>query len=294
MDNAEVYLVLVRPSMVPVVGEALAMGFQGQVELKEWTWNMHNEKERKKAEQAQKDYSEQESLLTSNKSLDARRRHASEDLSRGLERSYAEARRKFDKDMSKLAQKEQVGSATDVWGERKKLTDSFNKANDKLHKSYVAEHDKVWTEKAALPDQEQKKRTSEIEELERNRSFEFTFSKRVDFSSTQMLNSMKLGDVFPTGTLTIYQRSSNSGMGLVINLLKVRLLDYALKVDVSDTMTDMMEQWTAEFEALSYVYKNRDATGEETGATQAAVKRGSQGTVRTFAMKRTLKVLRSP
>jgi hypothetical protein len=92
----------------------------------------------------------------------------------------------------------------------------------------------------------------------------------------------------------------NMGMSLVINLQKVRLLDYELKVEVSDTMTDMVESWTAEFGSLAYVYTPRGIThtggaartGTET-ATKAvgfnpvkgAVQGATQVLPRVFAMK---------
>jgi type VI protein secretion system component Hcp len=301
MDNAEVYLVLLRPSTVPVLGEAQAMGFQGQVELKAWTWNLHNEEERKNAEAAQKKYAKKESKLLRRKSAGLRLDRASMELNKSLNKAQED----FDKSLSKLGHdlSNRIGNADqDVDKMRDELQQGFDKERDRLKRSFqrqeaklkqikLEKNDEEWQEKEAKL--ESKAWEQAFEEAERNRNFEFTFSKRVDLASTQMLNSMKVGDVFPTATLTIFQRSSNSGMGLVFNLLKVRLLDYALKVEVSDTMTDMMEEWTAEFEALSYVYKNRAATGESTGMTQAAVKSGSQGTVRTFAMKRTLKALRS-
>jgi hypothetical protein len=44
---------------------------------------------------------------------------------------------------------------------------------------------------------------------------------------------------------------------------KMRLLDYKLRCEVSDTMTDMREDWTAEFFSLSYVYKGRGMIKKE-------------------------------
>jgi type VI protein secretion system component Hcp len=46
MDNAEVYLALVRPSFLPIGGEATMNGFEGQVELNSWTWAFHNQDEK--------------------------------------------------------------------------------------------------------------------------------------------------------------------------------------------------------------------------------------------------------
>mgnify|MGYP001008671841 CR=1 FL=1 len=122
----------------------------------------------------------------------------------------------------------------------------------------------------------------------RNKSYEFNFSKRVDFATTQMLNSMKAGDVFPLALLTINQRSSNAGMVLIFTVTELRLLDYNLRAEVSETMTDMKEQWKAEFRSLAYVYKNRRSIESSDDAAEAATKMATQGTVRTFAMKKDL------
>ena len=77
----------------------------------------------------------------------------------------------------------------------------------------------------------------------------------MDIASTQMLNSMKAGDIFPSGTLTIHKRSATvmDGTSLVFTIQKIRLVDYKIEVAVTDTMTEMMEEWTCEFGSLAYV-----------------------------------------
>jgi len=102
-----------------------------------------------------------------------------------------------------------------------------------------------------------------------------------------MLNSMKAGDIFPSATLTIHKRSATvaDGTSLVFTIQKVRLLNYQLQVVVTDTMTEMMEEWTCEFGALAYVYKNPPSHSSNSGAGQAAIKAVTQGTARAFTMK---------
>ena len=46
MDNAQLYLSLVRPSMIPVVGESADDLFKGQIEVTAWKWAFHNEDEK--------------------------------------------------------------------------------------------------------------------------------------------------------------------------------------------------------------------------------------------------------
>ena len=75
------------------------------------------------------------------------------------------------------------------------------------------------------------------------------------------------------------------GTSLVFTIQKIRLLDYQLQVAVTDTMTEMMEEWTCEFGALAYVYKNPPSHYSHGNAGQAAAKTASQGTMRAFTMK---------
>src|SRR5690606_37012037 len=122
--------------------------------------------------------------------------------------------------------------------------------------------------------EEIKPQTLEPEERQKLR---FTFKKGVDLASTQMLNSMKAGDVFPHATLTLHHRSKNVPLSLVIKFEKVRLTDYSLSVETTETMSDMKEDWTAEFEGVDYVYQNRAAASGSNGVTK--------GTARVFKMK---------
>jgi type VI protein secretion system component Hcp len=122
-----------------------------------------------------------------------------------------------------------------------------------------------------------------------SKNFQFKFSKRVDAATTQLLNCMKAGDLLPTVTLSMYQASSNTPWSLVITVTKVRLLKYTLRVEATDTMTDMREDWEAEFASFGYVYQNRPHAGVKSltaGHANTAVARGmTQSTVRTFLMK---------
>lgn len=105
----------------------------------------------------------------------------------------------------------------------------------------------------------------------------FRFTKNVDLASTQMLNSMKAGELLPRAVLTLYHRSINAPLSLVVTFQNVTLIQYDLDVDVTDTMTDLKETWTAEFEQVDYVYKNRP---DVTGSNQV-----TQGTTHVFKMK---------
>lgn len=279
MDVGEVYLVLLRPSRVPVAGEALCNGFQGQVELHDWRWCLNNAQELKRMDSADGRFRKAESRLVRDRSMQVRDEEVKQDYYRRVER---------------LERRLKAGADEETVGE---IRTALNDLKENLHKRrHEAVTGKQWRsakmtdkERQQLADDKEDSRAAKasnaaIEEAERNKNFQFRFRKRVDLATTQLLNSMKLGDVFSSGTLTIHQRSVNSGMTLVLNLQKVRLLEYGVSVQVSETMTDMVETWTAEFDAMSYVYKNRNAIGSSTNALQAGMKAATQGTVRTFAM----------
>lgn len=214
---AEVYLLLVRPTTIPITGEAVPTPFDGQIEIDSWTWSLLNQKHAKNQRlvEAQRDREEQDKNITA-----------------GLISSIETIR---------------SISATPPQAQLTSIDKEVSAAKPK---------------------------TSTAEEKEKLR---FTFNKNVDLATTQMLNSMKSGDIFPHATLTLHHRSKNAPLSLVIKFERVRLTDYALSVDASDTMSDMKEEWTAEFEGVDYVYQNRPAASGANGVTK--------GTARVFKMK---------
>ncbi len=214
---AEVYLLLIRPTTVPITGEAVPTPFDGQIELDAWNWTLlnqdHADRQKAKAvqeESAQQDKNVAAGLISSIESI----------------RSVA----------STPPPQQLIEIDKELRGAKPKTID---------------------------PAERQKLR--------------FTFKKNVDLATTQMLNSMKAGDVFPQATLTLYHRSKNEPLSLAIKFEKVRLTDYSLSVEASDTMSDMKEDWTAEFEGVDYVYQNRPAASGANGVTK--------GTARVFKMK---------
>ena len=50
LSVAEVYLLLFRQSMVPIVGEAVPVPFNEQIELDGWSWNLKYDEDDGKAE----------------------------------------------------------------------------------------------------------------------------------------------------------------------------------------------------------------------------------------------------
>lgn len=313
MDVAELYLSMTRPSAVPVVGECMADGFVGQIQIERWSWNLMNDDEIKRAEKDEKAYNKHRDFLSTSTTADlqeeilklndkASRKKALDSFresEKKLAASIGELRKKaraasdakeradLDKQIDDLLK--QQSDAQDAFDKDARLADeNLRHAIDKLYNENAKDIDRRTADERKLAEDIEAVNERIAEREQRNKSYEFNFSKRVDFATTQLLNSMKAGDVFPLAVLTINQRSSNSGMVLVFTVTNLRLLDYSLRAEVSETMTDMKEQWKAEFRSLAYVYKNRKAIESSSDGAEAATKLATQGTVRTFAMKKDL------
>lgn len=275
--GADIFLILLRPTRVPVAGEAVSHLFQGQVLIESLSWTLTNSDESKQAESRRDAFSAKEQLINRSGSVDLRTRHAWQDA----EREQKNALDEFIKDRAKIDPSDRDAL--------RRADRHFHQEMSSINERHQQTLDEIrGIERAQTAEQlEDQARQQAIDEAERNRNFEFKFTKRVDIASTQMLNSMKSGDIFPSGTLTIHRRSATvaEGTSLVFNIQKIRLLEYRLQVAVTDTMTEMMEEWTCEFGALSYVYKNPPAHYSSGNAGQAAAKALSQGTARAFTMK---------
>jgi type VI protein secretion system component Hcp len=276
MDSAEIYLSLLRPGMgpspvgAPVIGEAVCNGFEGQIEISTWDWKLHTPEEARDTGGGSGGGTPGAApgatpgAISTTSKVNAAQSRANQKVS------------SLTREMTELTSKAKWDALAPGVRERK-IRDFFEK--------------QAKQEVNAVRDEAQAGVAGGIGGGEQagggqsNRNYEFNFSKRVDLATTQMLNSMKAGDVFPTGVMTVHQRSSNAGLSLVITVQKLRLIDYTLKVDMTETMTDMTEQWTARFEALAYVYKNRRTIDKTEDIGQAAAKVASQGTVRVFTMK---------
>jgi type VI protein secretion system component Hcp len=270
-NGADIYMILLRPTRVPVAGESVSHLFQGQVLLETLKWNLHNEEERVNAEvrddmHREKDTlnSQESNVLQQFKNLKGDVTAAQASLKRAMAKAEGTEREALLEKHDRL-----VKDTLD------KFQAKYKDANAAVQRQGEA---KGFDERVA---------DKRADNEGRNPNFEFTFTKRVDIASTQMLNSMKAGDIFPSGTLTIHKRSTNvvEGTSLVFTIQKIRLLEYKLQVAVTDTMTEMMEEWTCEFGSLAYVYKNPPSHYQHGNMGQAVVKTATQATMRAFTMK---------
>jgi type VI protein secretion system component Hcp len=301
MDIAQIYMLALRSTMVPIAGESWAAApFFGQVELEGWSWDLCNAEEKVRAQRIQSNYQKLSGELQEAKGKGLKKKF--EDLRKGIDNDATQ--KKIDQLKAEIARSEKemkanfadgkkvdsgLGISKAVYNQLSGLEDSLARQAEETSKLVnQAESDfdrdlRKNKEKSleALSDQEA------IEEL-KSQNYEFTFRKRVDISTTQLLNCLKSGDKLKSVTLTMHQSSSNTPWILVFTLLGVRLKDYKLRVEASETMTDMKEDWTAEFEHFSYVYQNRPHAGLKSatagGVTTTAARAVTQSTVRTFVM----------
>ena len=238
---AEAYLLILRSTMVPVMGEAVPFPFEFQIELDEWSWKLKHDEDANDGKGGT-------TAPAAGASTDAKSPYEGDKLIRAVG------------DIHKNARISQEERNKQVMIKLKQAKD----AQEKLDKD--ADGDGVAAAAASKADG--------------GNLLTFTFKKAVDLASTQLLNSMKTGEVMPRAVVTLHHRSSNAPVTLVVTFSNVRLRKYDLSVDVSDTMADMKENWDATYETVDYVYRNRPAASGSNMVTQ--------GTARIFKMKKTV------
>ena len=236
---AEAYLLILRSSMVPVIGEAVPIPFNEQIELDEWTWKLKHEEE-----------------TDANKGDKSKKKDKAKEPAGPTARETAAAGESLIRAISEIHR-----SKLSVDVKNRQVIAKIKKANEERTKD----------DKDAEDDKDDDASKGDDNKLR------FTFKKDVDAATTQLLNSMKAGEVMPRAIVSLFHRSSNAPVLLTVKFQTVKLLEYELSVDPTETMSDMKETWTASYEAVDYVYKNRPAAS---GANMV-----TQGTARVFKMK---------
>lgn len=240
---AEAYLLILRSSMVPVMGEAVPTPFEFQIELDEWSWQLRHDEKANNGKGGTT-----ATAPAAGASNDEKSPYQGDKLIRAVGEIHKSGRLTEDqRNKAVIAKLRQA-----------------KEAQEKLDKEASGDGAEAGAKDAGAADNK----------------LTFTFKKGVDLATTQLLNSMKGGEVMPRAIVSLYHRSSNAKVLLVVTFGHVTLTDYDLAVDVSDTMADMKETWTATYETVDYVYKNRPAASGSNGITQ--------GTARVFKMKKTV------
>ena len=280
MDGAEVYLLMIRKSGLPILGEAMAaLPFYQQVEVLDWNWKIVNQDE---VERRAKEDSDTELAAKSDKEVKLELDVLAEDLKKAAETTGEKIEEEIDDATEKI----------------KKLVENTNSNDPKSIRATLQTIDKIQREagknstdrflkgaKKSMADYEKEKKKKDLGNLE------FSFSKRVDFASTQMLNCMKAGEILPRVVITIFHRSVSAPLTIVVTATNLRFLKYELSVEVDDTMADMKEDWEAEFSEVSFSYTNTRGVDQQKGRlgvdalAGAKLARAAAQTTSLFIMK---------
>jgi type VI protein secretion system component Hcp len=248
--------------MIPVVGEAVPIPFNEQIEIDEWNWTLENDEfvsrravlDKTQAALDADDDDDDDDDTPAQKAEKQKKKldhvNQAKNIARQISAIHGQTGRS-------QAQRDQA---------LKDLMDRADSLSEDLTKSVKEDAD-------GKPVKNKKKTKAKDEDGK----LQFTFKKNVDAATTQLLNSMKNGDRMPRAILTLFHRSSNAPVTLAIKFEGVRLRKYDLSVDPSETMSDLKEEWTATYEAVEWSYQNRPPASGPNGVTQ--------GTVRVFKKK---------
>jgi type VI protein secretion system component Hcp len=271
MDGAEVYLLMIRKSGLPILGEAMAPPFNQQVEVLDWNWKIVNQEE---VERRAKEDAATELAAKSDKEVKLEFNVLAEDV----------ADDEADEELKALVKKTNQNDPKSIRAALKEIDEIQKRSATKVGGKLNTKAKKAGQQ--AMEDYEKEKKKQELGNLE------FSFSKRVDFASTQMLNCMKAGEILPRVVITIFHRSVSAPLTIVVTAKNLRFLKYDLNVEVDDTMADMKEDWEAEFSEISFAYTNTRAVDQQKGRLGTDALAGaklalaaSQQTTGLFVMK---------
>ena len=286
MDGAEVYLLMIRKSGLPILGEAMAPPFNMQVEVLDWNWKIVNQEEVEKRKKNDSEFeSEAESAGKSDREMKVELDVLAADIKAGMKDATAKeldvaTRRIQDLVLSR-------SNSTDPKVIRATMQEIAKIQKEAADKS--GESASESTEEQMTAYQNKKKYEEQKKRREQN-NLEFSFSKRVDFASTQMLNCMKSGEILPQVIISIFHRSVSAPLTIIVTAKNLRFLKYDLSVEVDDTMADMKEDWEAEFSDISFSYTNTRGVDQQKGRlgvdalAGAKLARAAAQTSRLFVM----------
>ncbi|HWK83366.1 MAG TPA: hypothetical protein VNS61_06470 [Caldimonas sp.] len=235
---------MIRKSGLPILGEAMAPPFNQQVEVLDWNWKIVNQEEVE--------------------------RRKKEDEKTELAQTKIEVAGKSDTEVSlEFAVLAEDVADDEADKELKALVKRTNKDDPRSIRAALKEIDEIQKKSAAkTADKASTKAKKALDEYKNKKdlgNLEFSFSKRVDFASTQMLNCMKAGEILPRVVITIFHRSVSAPLTIVVTAKNLRFLKYDLSVEVDDTMADMKEDWEAEFSEISFSYTNTRGVDQQKG-----------------------------
>lgn len=252
---AEAYLLIVRESNVPIMGEAVPMPFTGQIELDAWSWEIKNKKWDKK----KKDKEKAELEAKGGKAVKGSKGSTA---GSGSAASVANADAELFKPDGLIRQVSQMQVKAGL----------TQKERDKKVQELIKQAVAGYADAASGMGNDDKDDTNEQEEG----AMVLKFEKGVDLATTPLLWALSRGEVIPKAVLTLFHRAKNAPVTLAITMGDIRLTKYDVSCDPDDKMADLKEKWEATYQTLDWMYQNRPAAAGPNFLTQ--------GTVRVFAM----------
>jgi len=256
---AEAYMLILRP--VPILGEAWAKPFYGQIYIDDWKWTLTPPSGQRSAASGRPSEGERGPQDRTGDPADAHR----PELPRVEPPS-------FDGDaLIDAVRRMQTNSQYTQIQRDNRVRSLIERA--------ATQHARA-QQQAGRQQESAAAAGSDAEAGGNLNKLEFSFSKNTDLATSQMLYSLANNDLIPSIILTLFHRSSTSPVTLVITMINCRFTECKITCDGEDTMSDITEQWTAQYEHISYVYQNRPPAGIPTSPFVAA----TQGRVKTFVM----------
>jgi type VI protein secretion system component Hcp len=258
---AEAYMLILRP--VPILGEAWAIPFNGQIYVDDWKWELTRPSGQRAAGTGT-------TPSEGERGPQDRTGDPAEPARPALPR--AEPPPPFDGDaLIDAVRRMQINSQYTQVQRDTRVRRLIERAADEHARAQQQTTRRQESATAA---------NGHAEGASSENKLTFTFSKNTDLATSQMLYSLANNDLIPSIILTLFHRSSTSPVTLVITMINCRLTDCTISCDGDETMSDIVEQWTAEYEHISYVYQNRPPAGIPISPFVAA----TQGRVKTFVM----------
>jgi type VI protein secretion system component Hcp len=258
---AEAYMLILRP--VPILGEAWAIPFNGQIYIDDWKWSL---------------------TPAAGQRSDAPASPAPAEGQRGPQDRTGDPAESSRPELARVQPPLFRGDAliqavADMQRNQRYTQDLRDRKVRELIERAAREH--AQAQQQATRQQESGAAGATGDDAGENQGeLVFSFSKNTDLATSQMLYSLANNDLIPTIILTLFHRSSTSPVTLIITMVNCRFKSCTISCDAEETMSDITEQWTAQYEHISYVYQNRPPAGIPTSPFVAA----TQGRVKTFVM----------
>ena len=246
---AEAYLLIVRESNVPIIGEAVPVPFTGQIELDAWTWDLKNATQlQRRRKQDRQDSERREEKKKEKEKKEKAAKAGNESKIKTPTINPAELIKKV----------EGIQSGRSFRGTQQQRDEEVRK----LLKKAVTEYN----EAAEQANEEKEKDDPTKDEDPEDRKLKFTFEKGTDLATTPLLYALARGDLIPKAVLTLFHRATSVPVTLVITMTDVRLTSYRVSCEAESAMSDVKETWEANYQSIDWMYQNRPAAAAPTSS----------------------------